>query len=518
MIFTLFILAFVIRIVFIRKGTSDSWLVNYSISGQIKNWLNYKAYNSQIIGFQGSAKLQYFIVSKFPYKFRYLFGNILNISYDLLVMLMLYFMASNLLINEENKNLILAIILAIYATSPILLPVTARLTGVKARTFGGLLSFCYFISLFEAFILHNYIFYPIAGLFVILIVLSSAFAAQVLILFSSFIAMYYLSLKPLLVIFIPCIIGYFIPFLGIREIILHKINHYRWYFNNYQGTDASSRNSLHNLFDSLKFNKLLSNPNKFFKEVFVRQSIIIALYSTVANSVLFYHLFKFSSLQTEIMNNLFWEYALVISTVTYIIFFITSLKPFLFLGEAERYFEYSVPFIALLYIPLTTKGNIVEADIANIIIFNLICVFLILLNNKFYEFIEANTEHFLEQEDKELIEMLVGIPYKNPVVMVVPVKYAFQLASFTPKSLGIKYLLDFITNNVDGFKYMKETRENYSSTVLNYSILKSKYQVNTLVTLNSYINNPLYEHLNESIKKFDKINENSKYTIFKILK
>ena len=337
------LLSFVIRIPFVLSDSSDEWMTWWIIRQQQGRKLHYDVYDSLIDGYMALPKLQYFLVSCFPEKYWGIIGNGLNVLYDLISILLVYSVSSIIFSAWQisPKNFIIspaAWVALLYSTTPILLPITARLSGIKARTLGGLLSLLYFLTFGAAYIFgetYGYLGTIVSG---ILIILSSAFTLQNIAFISLCLTILYLDWVPFAIFLITVLAGIAIPGIGVRKILIYKFNHYKWYVSNYAGTTAEGRNNLRDIVLLPRY--FFTEPAKFLEQVMSKNTFVISLYSVPVLFILIYLCIDRATFSILISNDVT-KYAATLIAGSVIVFILTSTKPFLFLGQAERYFEYS---------------------------------------------------------------------------------------------------------------------------------------------------------------------------------
>jgi hypothetical protein len=505
----LFFFASIARILLLCPNSSDNWLVWYNINNQTKPWLNHTAYNSLVDGVVASPKLQYYLVSLFPHKYRNAAGNFLNIAYDLVVLAVLYGMARTMVVSADTAFVAL-MVGALYASAPILLPPTARLTGVKARTLGGLIAFLYLIALEQALIFGHTGYYAACAALAILSVLGSAFAMQVIAFFSLCLSVSYLTPAPILAAVIPVAAAYFIPGLGLREIVRHKINHYMWYFDSYAGTAANGRNDFKGLWRELRGE---CRYNVVLYHLFMTQSVLIAIYSLPTLLVLVWFMATDGGFVRLVAADPGYAYYALILLASFILFVVTSTRYFRFLGEAERYFEYSLPFACLLMVPLLDTGRLGLAGALGLILYQVAVVFCILFFKYRFEYQKAFMASEPDPEDLDIIERIRALPGEHARVLVVPTKYAFRLAALTPRDAGIDYLLYFVTGPIDGWSYMKRAFKHYEALEFDFDFVRAEYGVDTVITVNDQCGK-LPEATREVLERATLAGHNGKYTLY----
>lgn len=503
----LLVFAFIARVLPLSAGASDNWLVWYNIINQNRPWLNHRAYNSLLEGSVASPKLQYYLISRFPERYRVAAGNFLNIAYDLLVLSILYGMAGALSSGGDFAPTAL-LVGALYASAPILLPPTARLTGVKARTLGGLVAFLYLLALEQAMLFGHPGFYVACGVLSVLSVLCSAFAMQVVGFFSLCLSFFYLTPAPVLAAVIPVAIAYCIPGLGLKEVVRHKINHYMWYFDSYAGTAANNRNDFKGLWCELRGER---RYNVILYHLFMTQSVLIAIYSLPTILVLAWFMATDSGFFRLVASDPGYAYYALILLASLILFVVTSTRYFRFLGEAERYFEYSLPFSCLLMIPLLTTGRLGMTGALSLVLYQVAVVFCIIFFKYRFEYQKAFQSAGPDPADLDIVARITAL--REPKVLVVPTKYAFRLAAMTPRNAGVRYLLYFVTGRIDGFRYMKRAFKHYEALEFDFDFVRSKYGVNTVVTVNDQFGK-LPESTREFLAGAKLVGQNERFSLY----
>ena len=215
-----------------------------------------------------------------------------------------------------------------------------RVYSFTPRVFGEFFSFVSIITLHIYYITNNSIFLLLSILFIAITLNTSIFASQVLFFVLLLLSFFVLSPIPFLLFLLGVFMAYVISF-GHYKYMLKQQLKYTWQYakyGQYNHPSVKNRNKLSqyklfiNLLSKLKFkeaykvfNTNLTFFNIFYKNLDVIISIfILAIYGFFDHFVLF----------------------VIISII--IIFFITSFRPFLFLGESDRYLEYLVIFSALI--------------------------------------------------------------------------------------------------------------------------------------------------------------------------
>ncbi|MBU1121516.1 MAG: hypothetical protein KKF54_02300, partial [Candidatus Omnitrophica bacterium] len=327
------IVGFVLRFLFFLSEASDEYSHLWMIKRikRINNLWKDNVENSIIKGYRGYPPLPHYIVSRFPEKYWVVIGKLLNIIYDLITIIIVYYF-SVFLFRDLWQIKLQGVINAptavafLYATSPILSPVTARLKAIGGRTMGNLLCLIYIILFAYGFLSGNYFVYFFCFPIGWAIIISSQFGLQYIVFCCFFLSIFYLNPVPMMLISVIIISGIFVPKLGIKKLLQRKINHFIWYIKNYtKGTTASNRN---NIKDMLLFPVyLVKNPKYFVSLCFKGITLIIGAYSIPPVVILVFWIVISPESMFLFINHDVTLFLFFVSISTVFIFILTSLKP-----------------------------------------------------------------------------------------------------------------------------------------------------------------------------------------------
>ncbi len=511
-------LSFFLRIPFVLGASSDTFIHQWLIQKSVKNRFGkHTAYNSFVTGDFPYPSLPHYIVSLMPQRHWLLSAHILNIVYDCLNVAVFYFLAKFLFTNTwpisiDNTDQLSFHFLAalIYTTSPILFPVNARLKSIGGRTFGGLLVLLYFVCLGAAWLYQIYWLYFLVWLIGLVILMSSQFAAQAMTFFSLILSVLWGSILPASMVLLIIVLGYLIKPIGIHRIIVGKINHYIWYFRNYTGhPQVGSRNHLKDIIRLPYY--LFASPRYFLELGFTRITPIIAIFNLpLLWPVLYYIIqgeFEWNLLAQDQVLDFLWFLVLA----SFFVFAITSIKWFLFLGQAERYFEYSIAPLTLLFVYWITFADIPVSVGFYVIILNLIVVlinFIWVVKSQLKWSVSDN----LDLEFKELMEFLQA--QKNLKILFIPTKLNYLLDAYLGRQ-DFKYYLFFISSqNIEGFKYMEQDEVSYGYLIPDLSSLSRKYGADTLVVKKSDLGTAQDMGINYDFNGLILAYENAQYRVY----
>ena len=491
--------SYFIRKFFVKNLTnSDEWASDFFLSMQNKSWINYNQKQSIQSGYNASPKLYFFLIRKLFKKNYKKMGAELNIIFDCMIVCVFYFYLIfyfDLNFNFSNfisDQLIFSLILSF---TPLYLPVNARLIGVKARSYGNFLSFIYFLIVIH---INENIFIQIFFLFVIfeIILLSSIFAIQNIIFISIIYSILTLNFVILLPLLLSLVLTIFFDYGKVR-LAKHKINHIIWYYNFIDKTQVRFKNSL------LSINNLIKKPSiKKITRFLLRENSFtiilinfgILIYYLYDNQIYLIELSDLNILYNQNINVLY----LVFSC--FIIFIFTSFGKFKIFGQSERYFEYSAPFIYIFIfgIWINTPDKLI---IFYSFLINLVVIYINYLLNK------KKTFH----DDKEIINFLSNYSkFKKINLLCIPIKYSFKFASKI-KNKKIKYYMNFISSEINGFRYMRDDLDYYNTPKKKLEYFKKKYMINYVMIENK-------TNIRIRYKKYLKniVFNNNKFILFKI--
>jgi len=493
------------------------WLINRIRKNKSIN--QKKIHDSLIEGYLAYPPLLSFIVSLFPKKYWFAYGKLLNIIFDCLSIVFVYYCSTFIfeyLIKVNSAIISPAFSVALlFSTSPIFFPVSyyARLGRINGgRTISVLFSLLYFTAFGCAFILDIQWCYFICIPIGILIILSSQFGMQYMIFTSILLAIFYLHLYPIIILLCIFLIVILIPKIGARKIIVYKLNHYLWYIkaNKQKKSNVWDRNNIKDIL--LLPYYLFKNVKKFIRLVTKKITFCIIIYSLPIIVVLtVWIIMNPESIEIFTINSTT-TYISVLVLSSFITVFLTSLKPLLFLGQAERYLEYSVFFIYLLFVIYLFRYQFNVTTIINLVLMQLFLVFLSFMLKKLSEL----KKNMLPDDSNEFKELISFLSKKKSLrIISIPTKLNFKVETFLYEKNN-KYYYDFIGDKLDGMRYMNEEYSilHYVNTDFNY--FKKKYKINTIIVRNKNINVAKMKGIQYKFSGLNKIYANNEYEVYKI--
>jgi hypothetical protein len=401
----------------------------------------------------------------------------------------------------------------LYATSPILHPVTARLKAIGGRTIGNVFCLVYIILFGYAFLSGYHFIYAILIPVAWAIALSSQFAMQFIAFSSFFLSILYLNPMPIIVIAFAVLSGSLIPRLGVRTLLRRKCDHYIWYIRNYnKGTTASDRNKIRDIIRLPLY--LIRDQKQFLNLCFLKITPIIAAYSLPP--LVLFAVWIVSSPQSILLfaGNQILLFLSLLSIATLLVFFLTSLRPFLFLGQAERYFEYSAGFIYLLFVYYIWKLGMSTNIILWVSSFQVTAI----LINFIYSQLPTIKKKLTLKESSNFHALIDYLKGRNGLRMLsIPTKWNFKIAFYLADS-DVVFYFDNISrkDKIDGIKYMEEDHVSLSFVKPDMQYFSRKYGINTVVVDKNALPSAEEFGIHYVFKNEDKLFENEDYIVYKV--
>lgn len=477
--------------------------------------VDYRVPDSLIDGCHAYPPLQYFLISRFPKKYWALVGNLSNIAYDSVAIVIAYLVAtwSCFAMGYVNPGQLGLWVGVLYATAPLLLPVTARVSGIKAQTQGSLLSLCYFLCLAAAFIHGNWLFYAAAVALVTLIILASAFSLQNIAFVSLLISLWYLSLTPIAVFATGVVIGVAIPSLGVWKILNFKVNHSIYVHRN-RASMVFGLDRANSLSDLVKLPMvLLRNPIEFVHVSLNRNTYASVVLNVPILFLLSYWLGANSELRESLLSSGDTRFAVMMVLSGFVLFLLISQKPFVSLGPGDRYLgEYAYPFIAFLAVICAARLDVPVTILLALLVLQLTMVAVVFSFLVRKTLVQSLKEPFTSLPDLEVAEYLrsYGEPQK---ILAIPLKMSCVL-SVNVDDRQTKFYHQWISRGDVGFAYHDDDSESYNWPRPNYEFFAEKYGIDTVVVKRTAIAKEKLQRLN-SVNDWPCVYENQEYGVYR---
>lgn len=498
--------AFAFRLLFrISENTDDyvhEWMIRERKS--TKSPINFEVSTSLIDGYKGYPQFYHYIISLFPEKLWVISGVVINITLDI----SMCFISALIIYFHTESYLAYLIGLSLLLFSPTLLPMTARVRCIGARVFGNFLfQLTVFLFYFLLNIDHGYWGIITVGL-TYLIIITSQFAlqAQIVFIFSQifFLRDSLLILIPLLhIIFI--LSNLFIDIPGSSKALKHKIAHWKWYFRNFNTGVATTRKK--SLIDILKLPVLLfKSPREFLQIIFVRSTIIITFTSAIPQLIVLYHFID----APELFNDNLHQFLLTVNISMFFMCILTTFKHFIFLGEPERYHQYSI-FTSVIQLLLLPALEVNYTFLVIVIIFQ---AFMSLANYIYSIFPELKSSlQFIHDQDlDDLISFVNTLSEKR--IACIPVKIGYLISNRVTSNN--KFYFNGINSTENGYLYQELDMGKYNFFHEDLSIIKNKYNLDILIVEKKSLDFARKNSINYRLEKLESLYKNAQYEVLKL--
>lgn len=342
----------VLRIPFVGSGTSDDWFSWWQVRrSRHSHWVPQQVGDSHVPAIIAPPGFHHWLISRLPPKLWQSVPKWIHGVYDAGSVAILAAMTHAMVRQGSLPETVVGlpsvvVVVAMTATMPSWLPVTARLKGINARSF-GLLFYMAWIASVTTFVATENLLALLAGvLCVIAIILGSQMAIQAAAFTVPTLSIVLQSWIPLVTVAIAVLAGLIVPPLGVRLTLRQYVSHKRWYaINAGLGTTAQMRSGLRSL---LLLPGLLIRDRRAFARSCVRdQPYVIALYSAPLAIAAIWWVVEGPP------NKLLPEDPWLAATLgglggSILAFLVTATRRFAHFGQAERYFEYGAPWLAVI--------------------------------------------------------------------------------------------------------------------------------------------------------------------------
>ncbi len=366
------------RIIFLLHLTSDFHVHLWHIRRFERNPKldNYDIPNCLYPGTTGAPPLPHYFFARIPKSWQINVGLLCNIASDIVAALILY---TVLKLFPVSDSVILGLPCSpaclgalLYVTTPLLHPLSARLLGMGTRTLGPLLASLYFfcLGLFIYDAAPAVVLVPVMFILSAFIVLSSKFSIQVLAFVSVILSAVLLNLWPIIFFIATLILLCLVPGLNMVQFLRNRVGHFVWYWK------AISHETM-----SENLTTIYRGRWGFFgelKDIFCTKPIrgLWLLFAHVPPAAALIGLPAFvwlciASFGGGHSMGAIGDYSWGVIISCFVVMGITSFRPWIIWGEAERYLEMAVPFIIVLLmasVPASALSSLWLLLLINIII------------------------------------------------------------------------------------------------------------------------------------------------------
>lgn len=491
------LVGFLLRFGFLRSSTGDDWFTKWYIGQQKVAPFRLRYTDSAYPGFIGYPPLLFTLLGRLPENRIYIVGRLISPLLDVVMTVILYGLVVWLAGQEPAllpagvmpEHFALAIA-ALYISSPLLMPAAARLAGIKARAIGEFFCILQYLALGGYFVHGHWGYLLVAGLFCALLIVSSQMAIQATFFFAFAFAAIYVSPVPILLPIAVVAIGWFIPRVPFREILMARIHHMRWYYRNLQHISPSERNHVK---DVISLPRYLTGDFKRFLEVFLTLNSYLILLVAMPEGACILAWLADAGVFEAVWANPYLKFCLAISAAALATFLYTSSRWGLHMGEAERYFNFAIPFVSLLFAWLALERGDNGWMIVAAILAVHVGVALITLYYGEYDTFAQGLRAALTGSADEVAELnqVVAVAnqfadkYGETLVVTMPAKFSYMLSNIN-KGQKLRFLYPFVYNE-RGLADMEDDFPKYWQPHANFGQFKDKYKCPVLVMMHGSI-------------------------------
>lgn len=509
-----------LRLPFSMSENNDQWPVFMKIRKHVgKRWLDSSMPDSLTGGRFPSPMLVHYLISRFPERYWRGLTIVLNQGADIvtgvLVAITIILAGREFGLPPEQYLEMSWLGTALFLTTPLLFPVTARLRACNGRCFGLMVHTVYMLFLYDA-LSGNIISMIVAGGAFFVACLSSFFAMQSALAFSVGMSIWQMSLIPVLIPVGAIGFAFLFPCTYAREVIVFKVNHFRWYWVDLEKFDIVAAR---NLFNFIDFFKSFGKDHFLARNLFYRTSpVLISLYS-IPIFWLSCALLAFNPEVRHLAAQGMGAFYAAAGGISLLLFIITSSGRFVIFGQAERYFEYSAPFVtAGLVLILQASGFSVEKSVSMLIFLNLAIIFFneAVYSKGVFKWVRSEVDT-LESDEVDMVERLLAIE-GDVRVLTVPVKLSMKLTRHNREPERVKFYHRFIQHGLkqDAFAdFQRDTVDLHTFAGTPHDFI-ARYKANYVIAMKSFISGNKHEFVNE-LHNLPVEHENASYILYRIV-
>lgn len=514
-------LGFALRIPFAaipEKNNSDQWGVLTKIQKHVGlRWVDYSMPDAIPSGIFPYPMLVHFIISRFPEKRWKMINVFINQLSDLVVAALVFLMILFSGATFEGWADLAWMGALLFVSLPVLMPITDRMRAHNGRCFGMMLNAVYLLALYSIIQHGSYWAWAAAIVLLLGIFIVSFFAMQTAVFFTIGLSIWYLDPAPLLLLLGTIAISFIFPSIGARDTLFFKVNHFIWYWNNYQkNTTATGRNLFKNVW---RFFRVLGKDRTESLHLMYRTSpLLIAVYSVPCFWVLA-GILAFSPAARLPFSGGFGEFCLAIVVICTVIFLLTSTGNLVIFGESERYFEYAAPYLCVAFImAIQSAGFAADKLTLGLVALN---VSIILFNDTVYTkrvfrmLREPSTD--TAENARDVVEFLGTQPGEEVRVATIPIKLPILLRAHNQKPEKVRFYYRFIQQGLqlDAFRYFDEDIVDLNVFQSVPSNLKRKYGITHILCQKTYLKKGRFEFI-DALMASTPIYQNEDYAVFEV--
>lgn len=457
-----------------------------------RSWLHFDVTNTVVPGTYAYPPLVYWLVSRLPRTWwtraRYGVNYAADTAATLLVWLGLGWLFPTL---PAEVPLMAALA---FALNPLFLPTIdhARITAPNARSLGLLLNTVWIGLLATWLVQHDWRLLAAMAPLAWIIVLTSQFGMQTMVGLTATTALLTFDPWPLVMMLGSITVGWFVPGLGVREVLGHKFVHWRWY-GIVQQTIVNSV-SLRARPWRVRVREMLD----LFRHPVAQGYSLGRALQTSPWWRLLAGLLPLCAAIVLVAGRGPWPVAsldpvgralLVIASSAGLLFLATTLPRFVFLGEAERYIEHALPVFTALAVWLVAPDPLLAVTATTLGLLLVLFATIGQLAHRQWPGAQVTLQYPQQGFDEERAMLRLLVDLGRPVrIATVPVKSAFLLHDLlVDEQLDGADRVQFYFQHVrqtgdDRFAYMLEdTADGYTYLKPDLERLVGKYGISVII-------------------------------------
>lgn len=475
------------------KTDADTWYHISSVKSIVNNKYKIPKCND---GFVLGGKYDYpyfahWIVSLFVkdeiLKFERFINPIIDTVYITTGALYFYFLLSYYEISIENK-IINYLLLLVFSTTMLKISTGPRVYSYTPRVFGEYFIFIFFIGLHIYLLTDNIYFLLLSSIFGGLSLNTSTFASQVMSLFSVLLAIFLDSFIPIALFLFSIILALFFS-KGHYFYILSQQLKFSFNYATYGQFHHPSVKNRNHIKQYVKFFEYILKFN-------LKEAYIVFIRDLTFFNILYKNFEVIIAISILFMLPIDDKFIIYIFLTAFIIFIITSFRPFLFLGESDRYLEYIVIFSAIvLSLSLSEKYIILIVCIEIVAYLLTLLLYMKSSNNYGQEYLSAMRyiENNIKHKDDYIIHAIMHTYINYSLTPLSRIRSLTIEANYAHDIMKDKELMPINLIYTNDFDY-----------------LYSKYGVNIIVANKKYLN----KNIKYDFSKFNLFYENKQYVVY----
>ncbi|MDJ0785167.1 MAG: hypothetical protein QNK05_00075 [Myxococcota bacterium] len=497
------------------------------IANQRKSrWITYELGDAIQHGNFPYPMLPHYLISRLPKKRWPLAAVALNLASDVSIGLALYALfrwpvLPTLELAGGDPTLQRALALAVgavFVSTPLLVPLTARVRATNGRAPSLPLATAVFAGIAWIEAGGGGLAWGGSAFALFCLALTSFFGLQAVVFSAPLIALFTGSFVPLILVAGVGVLGWLVPPLGIRDLLVFKVNHWVWYAGNRMRLENVAKRNL--IANTLRLPALFFRDGAEARKLLFQQSPVwIAAYSL---PVLW--LVGFAAFDADFRESVASAPLMAVSgacvLAAAILFVATSIDPLTIFGQAERYFEYATPAMALLAGAWAAQhGAEGVLAVAALVLPNVSVLLLIHLLSETANLRRLTRGQGRDQPEKDLARHLAQIEGELRVATV-PIKLPALLSYYTkPKLKGrLRYYYRFIQHPerpLDAFDYFTQDTEELDVFRGSVDALAERYRLGWIIADRSFVENrKASSEFVASLAKRSPCYENERYALY----